>query len=150
MIPPRSSSRLASARHNAPMKRSESTDSRRRGSDDTNSTVSVTSSPSDYSSRESSTSSATSVSSSPSETTLPLKPRGGLSLRKVEEMGSGEPLRDGFNTRFFRTAPKEDERREFQRRIDLALSEVEKLALEESDVEGDDDGEGVLGPVLIA
>jgi len=130
------------------MKRSESTDSRRRGSDDTNSTVSVTSSPSDYSSRESSTSSATSVSSSPLETTPALKSRGGLIPRKVEEMGSGGPLREGFESRMYRSG-KEDERKEFQRRIDLALSEVEKLALEESDVEGDDEGEGVLGPALI-
>jgi hypothetical protein len=69
-------------------------------------------------------------------------------------MGGGEPLRERFDTsqrfdsRIYRSG-KEDERREFQRRIDLALSEVEKLALEESDVEGDDDGEGVLVPDLI-
>ena len=147
LIPPRSSSRLASARHAAPMKRSESTDSGRRGSNDTNSTVSVNSSPSDYSSRESSTSSATSVSSSPSET-WPLKSRGALNLRKVEEMDSGEALRDAFDTTVYPRRGKEDERKEFQRRIDLALSEVEKLALEESDVEGEEDGEGVLTPAL--
>ena len=102
-------------------------------------TSSVTSSPSDYSGRHSTTSTAaTSVSSSPSETLL-LKTRGALSLRKVEEMGSGEPLRERFDTRIFRAEAKgEIERREFQRRIDLALSEVEKLALEESDAEGSD------------
>jgi len=66
----------------------------------------------------------------------------------VEEMGSGGPLREGFESRMYRSG-KEDERKEFQRRIDLALSEVEKLALEESDVEGDDEGEGVLGRALI-
>jgi hypothetical protein len=63
-------------------------------------------------------------------------------------MGSGETLRDGFEARIYQRSGKEDERKEFQRRIDLALSEVEKLALEESDVEGEEDGEGVLVPVL--
>jgi hypothetical protein len=63
-------------------------------------------------------------------------------------MGSGETLRDGFGSRIYQRTGKEDERKEFQRRIDLALSEVEKLALEESDVEGEEDGEGVLVPVL--
>lgn len=129
------------------MKRSESTDSGRRGSNDTNSTVSVNSSPSDYSSRESSASSATSVSSSPSEA-WPLKSRGALNLRKVDEMDSGEAFRDEFDTTIYQRTGKEDERKEFQRRIDLALSEVEKLALEESDVEGEEDGEGVLTPAL--
>lgn len=107
-------------------------------------TSSVTSSPSDYSGRHSNAStSATSVSSSPNEVTLPLKTRGALSLRKVEEMGSGEPLRQGFDSRIFRVEmerAKDIDREEFQRRIDLALSEVEKLAMEESDGEPEDDG----------
>jgi len=107
-------------------------------------TTSVTSSPSDYSGRHSNASTtATSVASSPSEVTLPLKTRGVLSLRKVEEMGSGEPLRQGFDSRIFRVEMergKDIDREEFQRRIDLALSEVEKLALEESDGEVEDEG----------
>jgi hypothetical protein len=63
-------------------------------------------------------------------------------------MDSGEALRDAFDTTVYPRRGKEDERKEFQRRIDLALSEVEKLALEESDVEGEEDGEGVLTPAL--
>lgn len=102
-------------------------------------TSSVTSSPSDCSGRHSTTSTAaTSVSSSPGETYLS-KARGVISLRKVEEMGSWEPLHERFDTRIFRAEAKgEIERREFQRRIEFALSEVEKLALEESDAEGSD------------
>jgi hypothetical protein len=71
-----------------------------------------------------------------------------LSLRKVEEMGSGEPLREGFDPRIYRTeaGKGEQDRREFQRRIDLALSEVEKLALEESDGEITDGENEVLSP----
>ena len=54
-------------------------------------------------------------------------------------MGSWQPLGERFDTRIFRAEAKgEIERREFHRRIDLALSEVEKLALEESDAEGSD------------
>jgi hypothetical protein len=89
------------------------------------------------------------VSSSPSEITAPLKTRvGALSLRKVEEMGSGEPLREGFDSRLFRGegGKGEQDRREFQRRIDLALSEVEKLALEESEGEMTDGENEVLSP----
>ena len=73
---------------------------------------------------------------------------GALSLRKVEEMGSGEPLREGFGSRIFRTeaGKGEQDRRELQRRIDLALSEVEKLALEESDGEITDGENEVLSP----
>jgi len=54
-------------------------------------------------------------------------------------MGSGQPLREGFDPRIYRTEAGKGEwdRREFQRRIDLALSEVEKLALEESDGENE-------------
>jgi hypothetical protein len=102
-------------------------------------TSSVTSSPSDCSGRLSTTSTAaTSVSSSPGET-YPLKTRGVISLRKVEEMGSWEPLHERFDTTIFRAEAKgEIERREFQRRIEFALSEVEKLALEESDAECSD------------
>ena len=73
---------------------------------------------------------------------------GALSLRKVEEMGSGEPLREGFDSRVFRGegGKGEQDRREFQRRIDLALSEVEKLALEESEGEMTDGENEVLSP----
>jgi hypothetical protein len=136
VIPPRSSSRLASARHALPsMSRASSStdDTGRRSSQDTVTTSSVTSSPSEYSERSTSTV-ATSVVSSPAEQTAPLKPRAGvLSLRKIEEMGSGEPLREGFDARMYRVDLKEQARQlEFQRRIDLALSEVERLALEES------------------
>jgi hypothetical protein len=116
-------------------------------------TSSVTSSPSDCSGRHSTTSTAATSVSSSSET-LPLKTRGALSLRKVEEIGSGGPLRERFDTRIFRVEAKgEIERREFQRRIDLALSEVEKLALEESDIEGSDGENEVLrnpAPVRVA
>jgi hypothetical protein len=153
VIPPRSSSRLAISRAQAApptqISRSSSEDSSssvsssmsgRRGSQDTMTTASVSSSPSDYSGRSTA---ATSVSSSPSEVgTAPLKTRttGVLSLRKVEEIGSGEGLRDGFDAKFFQTTMSADnERTEFQRRIDLALSEVEKLALEESDGEEDEE-----------
>ena len=70
---------------------------------------------------------------------------GALSLRKVEEMGSGEPLREGFDSRIYRSEGKgEQDRREFQRQIDFALSEVEKLALEESDGEITDGENEVL------
>jgi hypothetical protein len=143
LIPPRSSSRLASARQTAPtpMSRSTSIDElggTRRGSQDTITTSSVHSSPSDYSGRSSVSTAATSV-SSPVDT-APLKPRcSALTPRKIEEMGSGEPLREGFHPRIFRVEKGELERREFQRRIDLALSEVEMLALEESD--GDEEDE---------
>ena len=75
--------------------------------------------------------------------------RGGLSLRKVEEMGSGRSFREGFDMRIFRGEGKEAERREFQRRIDLALSEVEKLALEESDGEVSDGENEGLTPVIL-
>lgn len=148
VIPPRSSSRLASARQNLPVTMSRSNsqatdDMGRRASQDTMTTASVTSSPSEYSERGSTTSTtATSVVSSPGEQTAPLKMRtttAGLSLRKIEEMGSGEPLREGFDARMHRIDNKaEAQRLEFQRRIDLALSEVEKLALEESDGEASD------------
>ena len=142
-IPPRSSSRLASARKAAPspVSRTNSTSAsidkpRRRRSQDTITTSSVTSSPSDYQHSGRSTA-ATSVSSSPSEITLPLKPRmAPFSSRKFENMGRREPLRAELDWRIFRGEGKaEQDRREFQRRIDLALSEVEKLALEESDGE---------------
>ena len=121
-------------------------------------TASVTSSPSEYSERGSTTSTtATSVVSSPAEQTAPLKMRttttttAGLSLRKIEEMGSGEPLRDGFDARMYRIDNNaEVQRLEFQRRIDLALSEVEKLALEESDGESSDvEGEILARPVRV-
>jgi len=154
-IPPRSSSRLASARQTvpSPMSRTNSTstsvdDLGRRTSQDTITTSSVTSSPSDYLSSGRSTA-ATSVSSSPSETTAPLKTRvGAFSLRKVEEMGAGELLREGFDSRIFRGegGKGDQDRRELQRRIDLALSEVEKLALEESDGEISDGESEVLSP----
>ena len=154
VIPPRSSSRLARARQ-ASMSRKNSSatsdQSGRRGSQDTITTSSVTSSRSDYSGRHSTTSTAaTSVSSSSSEIAPPLKTRGGLSLRKVEEMASAEPFREGFDTRIFRSELKgEVERREFQRRIELALSEVEKLALEESDAEiSDGEDDEILAPTV--
>ena len=112
-------------------------------------TSSVTSSPSDYSGRHSTASTAaTSVSSYPGEQTVPLKSRGALPLRKVEETGSGEPLA-GFDGRFFHAKGKgEVERRELQRRIELALSEVEKLALEESDSEMSDIEDEVLSHTI--
>ena len=53
-------------------------------------------------------------------------------------MGSGESLRPSFNTRIFRVEPefeKDIDREEFRRRVDLALSEAEMLAMEESDGE---------------
>ena len=62
-------------------------------------------------------------------------------------MGSGEPLREGYDFRIFRSEGHQD-RREFQRRIDLALSEVEKLALEESDGEITDGENEVLSPAV--
>jgi hypothetical protein len=141
IIPPRSSSRLASARQACPMPtpRVRMTDELgRRMSQDTMTTSSVTSSPSDYSARHSTTSTTATSVSSPNEITLPLKTRVALSLRKVEEMGSGEPLHQGFGTRMFRVEQereKEIDPMEFRRRIDLAWSEVEKLAVEESDAE---------------
>jgi len=152
VIPPRSSSRLASARQALPsMSRTDSQtdDMGRRSSGDTMTTSSVTSSPSEYS--EGSTSTAvTSVASSPAEQTAPLKTRAGvLSLRKIEEMGSGEPLREGFDARMYRSEHKAEARKlAFQRRIDLALSEVEKLALEESDGELSDGENEILAPGL--
>jgi hypothetical protein len=113
-------------------------------------TSSVTSSPSDYSGRHSTTSTAATSVSSSSDTALPLKPRGGLSLRKVEETGSGEPFCESFDTRIFRSELKgEVERREFQRRIEFALSEVEQLALEESDAEiSDAEDDEILAPAI--
>ena len=70
-------------------------------------------------------------------------------MRKVEEMAIGVPFHGHFDTRIFRAEGKgEAERREFQRRIDLALSEVEKLALEESDVEASDDEIEVRTPTI--
>jgi hypothetical protein len=116
----------------------------RRGSQDTMTTSSVTSSPSDYSRNSGMSTAATSIASSPGDSALPLKMKG-LSLRKVEEMGSGEALREGFDLRVYGKGEIE-QRREFQRRIDLALSEVEKLALEESDGEGSDGENEVLAP----
>jgi hypothetical protein len=65
-------------------------------------------------------------------------------------MGTGEPLRQGFDSRIFRVEmerAKDIDREEFQRRIDLALSEVEKLAMEESDGELED--EGVKGRAVV-
>ena len=141
IIPPRSSSRLASARQACPTPTSIRTTDElgRRVSQDTMTTSSVTSSPSDCSGRHSTTSTAaTSVSSSAGEVALPVKTRGTHSLRKVEEMGSGESLRPSFNTRIFRVEPefeKDIDREEFRRRVDLALSEAEMLAMEESDGE---------------
>jgi len=126
----------------------------RRSSQDTVTASSVTSSPSEYSERSSASTAATSVVSSPAET-APLKVKAGqLSLRKIEEMGSGAPLREGFDARMYRVGDhKEQARRlEFQRRIDLALFEVEKLALEESADElsdGENEAEEqVLAPAL--
>ena len=145
IIPPRSSSRLASARQTCPtpIPPIRTTDEvGRRVSQDTMTTSSVTSSPSDYSGRHSTTSiAATSVSSSPSEVIHHLKTRGALPLRKVDEMGSPEPLRPVFDTRIFGVEPEYEklvDREEFRRRVDLALSEVEKLAMEESDGEPED------------
>jgi hypothetical protein len=82
--------------------------------------------------------------SSPADGIPPLKVRSALSARKIEEMGSGEPLREGFDPRIYRVEKGEMERREFQRRIDFALSEVEKLALEESDGEDGSDNENEI------
>ena len=155
VIPPRSSSRLASARNAAPTPTSRESSSidevGRRTSQDTITTSSLTSSPSDYSGRHSTTSTAaTSVSSSPGETTAPLKMRGRqLSLRKVEEMGSGEPLKEHFDAKIFGAEGKSEfDRQEFRRRIDLALSEVEKLALEESEGEFSDGENDILKPAV--
>ena len=56
-------------------------------------------------------------------------------------MGSPEPLRPVFDTRIFGVEPEYEklvDREEFRRRVDLALSEVEKLAMEESDGEPED------------
>jgi hypothetical protein len=73
-----------------------------------------------------------------------------MSLRKVEEVGFGDHFYETFDTRILHLEGKGDvERREFQRRIELALSEVEKLALEESDAEGSDsENDEVLVPYV--
>jgi hypothetical protein len=119
----------------------------RRTSQDTMTTSSVTSSPSDSSGRHSNASTAaTSVSPSPSEQIIPPKGRTALTLRKVGEMLSVEPLREGFETHVFRSEGKEEVDHEFRRRMDLALSEVEKLALEERDAEVSDDETEVPTP----
>lgn len=149
IIPPRSSSRLASARHAVPSTRSRESSTTeeigRRTSQDTMTASSIASFPSDYSGRHSTTSTAaTSVSSSPGDPVAPAKTRGRqLSLRKVEEMGCGEPLKVGFNTKIFHGM--ETESRDFHRKLDLALHEVEKLALEESEGETSD-GETDISP----
>ena len=67
-------------------------------------------------------------------------------------MVSGEPLHEDFDTKIFRSEGEGDvDRREFQRRIDIALSEAEKLALEESDAEASDgENDEVLAPAVRA